>query len=681
MLFSCGAPTCLELLFTDIRPLMSHGELKGKLQRDGLWDVLLFCAAFFLTAYPAGLAYRRYRMAAPFKFFAADAFYYLNVARRSQGLRFFTFDGSRPTNGFHPLWQWLLTWSFGWLNLENAAEKQLLVDYAWCALLCALGAAFLALAAARLTSSRALALFATVPGIYDLVMSRLVSSTVDNTETAPWTFINGMESGLSLLWFGLLAFMCARKKSFYDWSLTRLIVTSALLTLLTLSRLDDVFLWLAFVFTVATSKSSLPRWKRTLAISGLPVVSIGSYLVYNLRSTGFLLPVSGTLKRDPKALFLNVHHALETLVPTQQWNGPSLYAWDGGSWRTLQLVAPMVVASVFLVHRWLIVEPPAEQDTLAATDASQRTFLCVLASYVLAKGAYNLCMVRLFDQGHWYFTVSTAATNLLLAWGIKGLLQRYRAIPRTGLQPRLEPVLRLSGLLGGALLAAAAYGAPYERSLQGAALCAAAGCGFVAVYGRRLAAFIERSAEARKPLPLGPVGACAGFLFAFMSANTLVNQKSDGRYGDLMFAFWSVRSQVDAALARLAPDSRVLEIDDGIMGYSLDRATMSGTGLSIDHEAYGAWKENRCLDVAYARGFRIISSVAYWGFLNELRRNYVVPTTEADVIRALVGPNAAEAPVGAERFDFKLLYATKVGGHTLYFLEFKPKQPSLTTLG
>jgi hypothetical protein len=671
----------LELLFTDIRPLMSYSELKGRLLRDGPWDALLFGAAFFLTAYPAGLAYRCYRMAAPFKFFAADAFYYLNVARRSQGLRFFSFDGSRPTNGFHPLWQWLLTSSFGWLNLENASEKQLLVDYALCALLCGLGAAFLALATARLTNSRALALFATVPGIYDLVMSRLVSSMVDNTETAPWAFINGMESGLSLLWFGLLAFMCLRKRTFCDWSVMQLGAASVLLTLLTLSRLDDIFLWLVFVFTVASWKSGLARWKRILAISSLPVVSIGSYLVYNFRSTGFLLPVSGTLKRDPKALFLNAHHALETLVPTQQWHGQSLYAWDGESWRTLQLIAPMVVAAVFLVHRWLIAEPVVEHDTLEPTNAGQSAFLCMLASYVLAKGAYNLCMVRLFDQGHWYFTVSAAATNLLLAWGVKGILLRSRVIPRRGLEPRLALVLRVSGVLGFALLAAVAYGAPFERSLQSAAWCAAAGCGLIAACGGRLAAFVEKSALARQALPLGPVGACAGFLFAFMSANTLVNQKSDRRYGDLMFAFWSARTQVDAALARLAPDSRVLELDDGIMGYSLARATMSGTGLSIDHEAYDAWKANRCLDVAYARGFRVISSVAYWGFLNELRRNYVAPTTEAEVIHSLVGSSSAEAPVGAERFEFRLLYATEVGGHTLYFLEFKPKQPSLATLG
>ena len=42
------------------------------------------------------------------RFVHDDAFYYFGVARRWNRLGFPTFDGIEATNGYHPLWQWLL---------------------------------------------------------------------------------------------------------------------------------------------------------------------------------------------------------------------------------------------------------------------------------------------------------------------------------------------------------------------------------------------------------------------------------------------------------------------------------------------------------------------------------------------------------------------------------------------
>jgi hypothetical protein len=43
-----------------------------------------------------------------YNFFAADAYYYLAIAKNTPLRSFATFDGVAPTNGFHPLWQYLL---------------------------------------------------------------------------------------------------------------------------------------------------------------------------------------------------------------------------------------------------------------------------------------------------------------------------------------------------------------------------------------------------------------------------------------------------------------------------------------------------------------------------------------------------------------------------------------------
>jgi hypothetical protein len=40
--------------------------------------------------------------------FADDFMYYSEVVRRFLDLHFSTFDGVTPTNGFHPMWMWIL---------------------------------------------------------------------------------------------------------------------------------------------------------------------------------------------------------------------------------------------------------------------------------------------------------------------------------------------------------------------------------------------------------------------------------------------------------------------------------------------------------------------------------------------------------------------------------------------
>src|SRR4029079_18260249 len=42
------------------------------------------------------------------RFVHDDAFYYFGIARRWTRQVFPTFDGIDATNGYHPLWQWLL---------------------------------------------------------------------------------------------------------------------------------------------------------------------------------------------------------------------------------------------------------------------------------------------------------------------------------------------------------------------------------------------------------------------------------------------------------------------------------------------------------------------------------------------------------------------------------------------
>ncbi|HEX8791814.1 MAG TPA: hypothetical protein VF765_12760 [Polyangiaceae bacterium] len=372
--------------------------------------VALFVASGCAVLYPHVIAWRRYGDAAPFKFFANDAFYYLNVAQRSTGLPVFSYDGVHPTNGFHPLWQWVLSGAFGAAHWSIGSRQELFFAYAACALFCAVGTGLTALAIERWTGSLALSLFAAVPGFYDLFLARITTSTVDPTESAPWSFVNGMETGLSVLFFGVLLLLLARSPAIGRMSRARLLVVSALVSAAILSRLDDVFLLVALslaVWNAARTRSNEEVATRLALLGGLPAAVLAAYLAYNVRTTGMLLPVSGDTKRSLHALSENLHALAQVFIPTLQWRGSNLAAWDGHAWRAVQLVAPLLVASVYLVaHRRERAHRPETEGTHVALRA--------LATYVVLKAAYDFVLVPVAAQGHWYFPLAIVTTNVIV---------------------------------------------------------------------------------------------------------------------------------------------------------------------------------------------------------------------------------------------------------------------------
>jgi hypothetical protein len=76
---------------------------------SSLSSILFIAAAVFAgTLLPLLLYLRRCSPFAETSVFQPDAFYYLTVARNSLHTSFYSFDGVHPTNGFHPVWQFLL---------------------------------------------------------------------------------------------------------------------------------------------------------------------------------------------------------------------------------------------------------------------------------------------------------------------------------------------------------------------------------------------------------------------------------------------------------------------------------------------------------------------------------------------------------------------------------------------
>lgn len=385
--------------------------------------LLTSCAIFALVCYPPLLSLHYEGMMAVFKYFATDVYYYLAVADHSTHAAFFTLDGAHPVNGFHPAWQWYLTLAFRWAT--STAEQQLLLCFASSILFTAVGTALFGLALLRVTSSPSLALLAAVPGFYFWL-----APSARPEYGAQWTYVNGMESPLSILVFGAIAYLLFAR-GWLQGAIrpARSLALSGLLTLATLSRLDDIFLFVPFLaYLTLGEKSWRARLVRGVWAGIVPLIAIGGYLLWNLTYAGTALPLSGVLKsQGPIGGFLRNAYAVYTmLLPMGDLRGTGPVVWGGEAWRVLQMLLPALAALA-----WLVLRRPSDWRATSDEPGYLRAMLCLLSAYVVIKAAYNFAFVGLWHQGHWYYAASIMIFNLLLAaWLAEGIAARTAAAHR-----------------------------------------------------------------------------------------------------------------------------------------------------------------------------------------------------------------------------------------------------------
>lgn len=391
----------------------------------------LFLLALCSMAYPPVLLLGQQGVQAVFNSFAADSYYYLAVAHFSIEKPFYTFDGLFPTNGFHPLWQYYLGSAFNLLAPLHNQEHQLVFAFGSSVLFAALGIAWFSVALLRLTGNVALALLGTLPGCYYLLFNPVLAHS-------PWSFINGMETPLTLLWFGLAVYLLIERRALAHPSPRMVAGVSLVLTLLTLSRLDDIFLFGPFLLYLLFAPASWRERLVRLSIAGLiPLLLIGAYLLYNLAYAGMLLPVSGQVKSGI-AVWPNLRFLIDVLVPRQQFPPYEPGAWASSALRVVPLYVPVLVAGGWIgsqARRGHLLRRGAFFAPQGYTDA----IITLLAGYVLLKGCYNIVFVQLFHQGPWYFPASILTTNLILAVA----LARWLPLPRLGNTLRLGIVTML----------------------------------------------------------------------------------------------------------------------------------------------------------------------------------------------------------------------------------------------
>jgi len=308
-----------------------------------------------------------------------DASYYLNIARNASAGFGFTFDRQNPTNGFQPLWQWLLV-----MLARLVPDTDGLVRATWVveSLLLA-GAAFLLWHKAREVAGSGPAAVAA------LLLLRIGWSVAHS----------GMESALVMLAAAVVLSTLRPRSMLAACGL------GLALVLLTFSRLDSGFWVLAALCALALSRRTgedrVSRWRAVIVAVAVWSVALALYLAYNRTRFGHWMPISGAIKSS---------------FPRPGWYVPSFSIWG----REANLfVQSSVLAIGFLVARctrladrwhsfWRV-----EMTAAAAGTLAQQTFAALFMKWAVFG---------------WYFTLS----YVFVAWIAAFLVERMVSVLTPG---------------------------------------------------------------------------------------------------------------------------------------------------------------------------------------------------------------------------------------------------------
>ncbi len=339
-------------------------------------------------------------MPAMFKFFLQDTFYYLSVAANSH-TGFYTFDGAHVTTGFHPLWQVYLTWLFQISPLDQAFQIKLVF---WVSVVfTTIGIVLSGLAVWRLTGSKILGILI-APGFFNLLFMFIFRFA-----GSPWSFMNGMESPLTVFFMGFLflfiSLVASHEVKNKD-NLTIYLIIGVILSLCFISRLDDIFMVIAFAAAILWLDKGLyiNRLKKIALVTLPSCVLCGLYMLFNYSGSGSFLPVSGAAKAS-FALMENAYISVETMF--LQNIGPNFNAVRHLSalYRQVQMLFIAASAIVFII---ILTKSPLTKHTNA------NIFLRALLVGVCLKAFYNFLFVEVGRQGViWYYVSSMLIFNFV----------------------------------------------------------------------------------------------------------------------------------------------------------------------------------------------------------------------------------------------------------------------------
>ncbi len=476
-----------------------------------------------------------------FGYLAADAFYYLTIARNIGDHGSPSYDGVHPTNGYQPLWQWILGPLHGLVDTLGAAQYVLPMLVLLCVAAIAGALVLLGRALTRPDGHLSPLFPLVVPGVCALLSTPLFDprhdavvfnqpATARPVFTTLWSFANGMETGALLLVFAGALLWCVRRPQLVGRRAA--LGLAGLAMLLTLARLDHVFFAAAMLAAMMASGPAVSR-RRGLLAAGVFAALLALFLLVNKLAFGAGLPISGAAKSTFPQVSGTSSGALVRMFtdPPRQW-----VSWAA---RLVQMLLPALIAALYLPCTLRLVRAGWRVKLQLRAGCERIDWLLVwLAPAVIVLALYNFLFVRIIHHGSWYFPVSTLFASLAVITALD----------------RVPALRRLAGSRRGLIL--------------WLALCQ------------------------------------AGVLAYFFRAH------HHPRHQEQLASFYYDEAPRVRAFYGDAPP-RLLELDDGIVGYATGFPAMSATGLALDAEAAQAQQTGRLLELALARGFDRFTSLFY----------------------------------------------------------------------
>jgi hypothetical protein len=370
----------------------------------------------------------------PFGYVAADVFYYLSVARNIVLRGSISMDGIHPTNGFHPLWQLCVTICYALAKVVHHPALALLMTVLT-GLACVVVAVWIIGQLFVRVSRTVPFLFVGLPfGLYGLIIlpqwandPSIIARVGGSEGPYPlfgtlYSYVNGMESGLAILAFAVLAKTLIRCGTHLD--VKSGIRCALALIFLTFARLDHaVFAIFPLCYWCVEAISDRRRRRFAFAAVGTFAFALLLFLVCNKLYAGLALPVSGAAKStfpmphdEVMTGFMNYLHnplARHSLVEVSRYT-PSMFS---------------LIATLFYLG--VVLRPRVQRRGLALELRPFTTvldgFLVMMAPGIILLDLYNILFVT--GIGHWYFSVTTLciSLNFLCLWS--ALVSRWRDIP------------------------------------------------------------------------------------------------------------------------------------------------------------------------------------------------------------------------------------------------------------
>ncbi|TAL67084.1 MAG: hypothetical protein EPN82_16050 [Bacteroidetes bacterium] len=368
--------------------------------------IVIIVTLFFIVYVPFLTIKDKGFYAGAMSFFAADSFYYLNVADKFSKTNTYTSDSSHLTNGFHPLWQYFLANSFKYLHSQ---ESQIKFAFLISLLCIVIGFCIISYVLFKITGNIGLSVLGSVPGFYYLIFS-----FVDQKYYSPWSYINSMETPFTIIMFSLLLLYFIRKNDVFDSfnSKMKLIFLSFCLTLLTLARLDDIFIFIPFFIFIYIQTGKISEFIRNALIASIiPILLIGAYLIFNLSYSGMLIPVSGAYKSGFS--LINFAHFINVFFPIGIINPEKFYIWinwSGSAHRVLQVFILFLTSIGFLLTIWKKYDLKIKELPVVIQ------IFCFFGLYLIGKSLYNILFVNIWFQSFWYFPIGIIWINIIITY-------------------------------------------------------------------------------------------------------------------------------------------------------------------------------------------------------------------------------------------------------------------------